>query len=154
MSVGVTYTVSFCIKSGTSGDGEMGRIFVQDPSWVSLVNMNKYTTGDWVQYSATFVATDTDGYVTLEKFTDTPGTMLFDTISISKFDGLVDSPLSSDGVDVDNSGVYKIDGATVVDQDVTTTAGPTFDHLHLTSGLIVGGVDMTSVYPRLIYMGG
>jgi hypothetical protein len=36
-----------------------------------------------------------------------------------------------------NSGsVYKIAGATVVSADVTPTAGPTFDHLHLTTGPI------------------
>ena len=106
--VGDVYELSAWIKSGTSGN-ETGYVQL-DPGGAALTT----TSGTWTKITDTFVATATSGTLFLVKPSGTTGTMLFDTVSVLRVPELVDSPLSTDGVDIDNSGVYKVDGIQVV----------------------------------------
>lgn len=62
----------------------------------------------------------------------------------------INDPAPAEKLDVNGNinvtGVYKIADAQVLNQDVSTTAGPTFDHLHLTTDLPVseGGTGKSS----------
>jgi hypothetical protein len=53
------------------------------------------------------------------------------------------------GINLASGKVLQIDGSTVVNQDVTTTAGPTFDHLHLNGGYFGKVTVVTNTYSIL-----
>lgn len=85
MEPGATYTFSAYVKSGTSGD-EAYQIVVYDTAWNALLTINGTTSGSWVEATNTFVqaAADTGGTVFLVKNSATAGTMLFDTVKITR----------------------------------------------------------------------
>jgi hypothetical protein len=84
LTVGKAYRLSVYVKSGTSGDdafyiagGESG---VGD-----YANTPGTSSGSWVQYTLDFTPTNATSYVVLCKNTThagSPGTMLFDTITV------------------------------------------------------------------------
>jgi len=79
--VGVSYTFSAYVKSGTSGD-EAGNIaVVRTDTWAGVAT-GFTSSGSWVQYSKVFTAAVTEYMFKLEKLTTTAGTMLFDTASL------------------------------------------------------------------------
>jgi hypothetical protein len=105
---GKTYTFSCWVKSGTSG-AEAFQLSIGDTNTIDGT-----TSGTWTKYSRTVTASGTSYSVKMFKVGSTPGTMLFDTVSVQGEAVLADSPLSTDGTDIDNSGVYKVDGTQVV----------------------------------------
>ena len=84
--VGASYTFSGYVKSGTSGDGEafyfncMRAVDFAD----SHDSGEHTTTSTWTQYSVVFVATAPSYVFSLYKYTATAGTMLFDTVSVTR----------------------------------------------------------------------
>jgi hypothetical protein len=106
--VGESYVLSAWIKSGTSGN-QTGYIQLDPAGYAEATS-----SGSWVNITDKFVATATTGQLYLAKASATAGTMLFDTVSLLRVTEFTPSPLSTDGTDVDNSGVYKVDAVQVV----------------------------------------
>lgn len=75
--VGKTYRLSFCVKSGSSGD-EVFSVFTGD----GAVIINGTSSSSWVSYSSTFVATGATPSLLVRKVPATAGTMLFDEITV------------------------------------------------------------------------
>ncbi|MBE3131381.1 MAG: DUF2341 domain-containing protein [Acidobacteria bacterium] len=84
LTIGQTYEFSTWVKSGTSGD-VLFRARLLDPHWAGLVAIQDYSTGAWVRYSGTAIATHTDGIISLFQYYTTLGTILFDTASLKPF---------------------------------------------------------------------
>jgi hypothetical protein len=73
--IGVNYTISAYVKSGTSGN-EAYQV------WTPVFYFGGTTSGSWVFNSTSFVATGTTLEIRLWKNSATAGTMLFDTVSL------------------------------------------------------------------------
>jgi hypothetical protein len=81
---GKSYRVSFYVKSGTSGNEEYHSNFISGGS--SRGSVTGESSGGWVEASYYFTAHDGLSYLQLYKLTDSSGTMLFDTVSVSTFE--------------------------------------------------------------------
>jgi hypothetical protein len=70
----------------------------------------------WKKYALYFTshASYTAYRITLQNQAGASSSMYFDDVSVALAGVLADSPLSTDGTDVDNSGVYKVDAVQVV----------------------------------------
>lgn len=81
LTIGTPYKITGYVKSGTSGNDTF-TIAAFDSSWVSMGVVTGTSSGSWTKYTKSFIATDTEGYVVSYKTSATPGTMLFDSISL------------------------------------------------------------------------
>jgi len=83
LQVGKIYKLSTYVKSGTSGD-EAWKIGVYDADAVGggYFLLSGTSSGAWVQYTGIFVCTDASCSLVFIKNSATPGTMLFDEISL------------------------------------------------------------------------
>jgi hypothetical protein len=114
LEVGKSYIFSAYVKSGSSGDEPFQLFYYIDPSTADSNSLGGTSSATWTKYSMTITPIDTSYKFIGIKNSDTPGTMLFDSVSVVELTELADSPLSTDGTDVDNSGVYKVDAVQVV----------------------------------------
>jgi hypothetical protein len=141
---GLTYTISAYVKSGTSGNGGYQIVVYPKIINVPLVTVAGTSSGAWVEATNTFVnpAGNSDVNIYLIKNNADAGTMLFDTVTISAVapaaptDGWVG--YSADISAGNAAPHFRTENGTVIklDQAIDTTASPTFDHLHLTTGPI------------------
>jgi hypothetical protein len=135
--IGASYTFSGWVKSGTSGNETFFLRCYQTP-YADNHEVQETTSSTWTKYSFTFTATATSYDFLCRKYSATPGTMLFDTLSLQRN---VYSPAEKVDVNgnINASGVYKVANAQIAQKDILgllTTDSPTFDHLHLTTGPI------------------
>jgi hypothetical protein len=79
-TVGKIYKASAYFKSGTSGN-EQARFVISDIGGEFMAETFD-TTGAWVRHLLTFEARQTTTHISLYKNTATPGTMLFDEVSL------------------------------------------------------------------------
>jgi hypothetical protein len=81
---GRTYRLSGYVKSGTSGN----EAFIIQVTGAGLtLQLTGTSSGSWVQYSGTAIATGSTTEIDLIKNTATAGTMLFDTIVLEEVGG-------------------------------------------------------------------
>jgi len=77
--VGISYTVSFYVKSGSSGNEAYDVALARTSDWGDQHHVAGTSSGSWVQGSHVLTATSDSYYFYLSKQTATAGTMLFDT---------------------------------------------------------------------------
>jgi len=127
------YTLSFWYKSGASPndlrwemvDTGANQYLSANGSWVGAVTTNALPVADsWTLFSITFNthASYTDYTIGIIAHYAPSSSMRVDDISLVSKAGLKNSPLSTDGTDVDNSGVYKVDAVQVVGPQAASQA--------------------------------
>jgi len=85
LTVGKKYRLSAYVKSGTSGNEPFGLSLESDKSGPkTLISINGTSSGAWVQHSGVFEASLATCNVYLYKQSSTPGTMLFDTVTLEE----------------------------------------------------------------------
>jgi hypothetical protein len=94
-----------------------GNVYLQsDGTWsTSWARITISSSTSWAEYSRSFVAhaSYTDYIIYIGNVYESC-TSYFDDVSVKDAGVLSDAPLTTDGTDVDNSGVYKVDGVQVV----------------------------------------
>jgi len=118
--IGEPYIFSFSVKSGTSGNETFYVSLYRAPDWLDAQGLVGKSSGTLKTYTVNFVATAVSYYIVLHKYTATPGTMLFDAVSVMEKTGLADSPLSTDGTDVACSGKINVSGVQLIGGTGTT----------------------------------
>ena len=85
--IGRSYRLRAHAKGGTSG-ADTGRLFARlatsPPTWSDTVVFTA-STSSFVSYNVTFMAQDTTTRIYLDKYSATPGTMLWDGVSLYKY---------------------------------------------------------------------
>ena len=104
-----------------------------DPGWIGYSFSGNVTNIAWTQFQLSFNAPNTSSSVVwlLDNMAAASSSLYFDDFVLSCAVLVADG-----GVNITSGNTYQIADVDAVNQDVTTTAGPTFDHLHLTTGPI------------------
>ena len=83
--VGRSYELSGWVKSGSSGNESAVLGAYVSPTWANGRQVITITSGEWRRLKMSFVAMAADYFITMGKMSATPGTMLFDEMSLTEF---------------------------------------------------------------------
>jgi hypothetical protein len=113
LTPGVSYRFSVWVKSGSSGDEVFDMMCRWSSDYVTDSHqLQGLSSSTWTKYTLAFTATSAGYQFRLAKFTDTPGTMLFDTASLQG------PPETTELLDLNGNtnvtGVYKVAGVQVL----------------------------------------
>lgn len=145
LTVGKKYKVLWWIKSGTSGN-EQSTLHITQSGVGSTVYYERNTTASWAYYEAIFTADSNSVQIALSKDSATPGTMLFDQVSIQEVTGYTGGQgWQFDGVD---------DKVTVADSPSINFGIGNFTMLSWINVLNVVGNNQKAIIQKIESVGG